>query len=71
MLSDLKKALIPGQWRDAWGGVYDGKRDITHSCWADRGCRKKKYTVYVYHRTTAAPDGKPLGVTTACIKPTG
>ncbi|MEU5046275.1 RHS repeat-associated core domain-containing protein, partial [Streptomyces griseorubiginosus] len=72
MMSDLKKALISGKWRNAWGGVYDGKWDITYSYWTGCGCRKKKkYTVYVYYRTTAAPDGKPLGVTTAYINRTG
>ncbi|GED90125.1 hypothetical protein TNCT6_72100 [Streptomyces sp. 6-11-2] len=30
-----------------------------------------KYTVTVFYRTTAAPDGKPLGVTTAYINRTG
>ncbi|MDN3027988.1 hypothetical protein [Streptomyces sp. S.PB5] len=63
MMSDLKKALISGKWRNAWGGVHDGKWDITYSYWTGCECRKKKYTVYVYFRTTAAPDGKPLGVT--------
>ncbi|WP_079084989.1 DNRLRE domain-containing protein [Streptomyces dysideae] len=72
MLSDLKKALISGKWRNAWGGVYNGKWDITYSYWTGCGCRKKKkYTVYVYYRTTPAPDGKPLGVTTAYINRTG
>ncbi|WP_308406201.1 RHS repeat-associated core domain-containing protein [Streptomyces tricolor] len=72
MISDLKKALISGKWRNAWGGVYDGKWDITYSYWTGCGCRKKKkYTVYVYYRTTPASDGKPLGVTTAYINRTG
>ncbi|MFC5959350.1 RHS repeat-associated core domain-containing protein, partial [Streptomyces pratens] len=72
MLSDLKKALISGKWRNAWGDVYNGKWDITYSYWTGCGCRKeKKYTVYVYYRTTPAPDGKPLGVTTAYINRTG
>ncbi|MFJ2510924.1 DNRLRE domain-containing protein [Streptomyces griseoviridis] len=72
MLSDLKKTLISGKWRNAWGGVYNGKYDITYSYWTGCGCRgKKKYTVTAHYRTTAAPDGKPLGVTTAYINRTG
>ncbi|MER5375894.1 hypothetical protein [Streptomyces sp. NPDC002553] len=46
--------------------------DITYSYWTGCGCRgKKKYTVMAHSRTTAAPDGKPLGVTTAYINRTG
>ncbi|MFJ4965609.1 DNRLRE domain-containing protein [Streptomyces sp. NPDC088729] len=72
MMSDLKKTLISGKWRNEWGGVYDGSWKVTYSYWTGCGCRKKKkYTVTVFYRTTAAPDGKPLGVTTAYINRTG
>ncbi|MGC5567892.1 RHS repeat-associated core domain-containing protein [Streptomyces sp. FR-108] len=72
MLSDLKKTLISGKWRNEWGGVYNGAWKVTYSYWTGCGCRKKKkYTVTVFYRTTAAPDGKPLGVTTAYINRTG
>jgi hypothetical protein len=42
MISHLKKALTSGKWRNAWGGVYDGKWDITYSYWTGCGCRKRK-----------------------------
>ncbi|MFB8109713.1 DNRLRE domain-containing protein [[Kitasatospora] papulosa] len=72
MLSDLKKTLISGKWRNDWGGIYDGAWKVTYSYWTGCGCRKKKkYTVTAFYRTTAAPDGKPLGVTTAYINRTG
>ncbi|MBV7698355.1 hypothetical protein [Streptomyces sp. TRM70350] len=66
MQSDLKKALASGKWPNMWDGVHGGKRDTAYSYWTGCGCRKKKYTVYGYYRTTAAPDRKRLCVTTAC-----
>ncbi|MFD4833226.1 hypothetical protein ACFWPV_25715 [Streptomyces uncialis] len=71
-MSDLKKNLISGKWRHEWGGVYDGSWKITYSYWTGCGCRgQKKYTVTAFYRTVPAPDGKPLGVTTAYINRTG
>ncbi|MFJ6444518.1 DNRLRE domain-containing protein [Streptomyces sp. NPDC091649] len=68
MLSDLKKALTSGKWRYQWGDSRNGKWDIYYTYWTGCGCRKKKkYTVTVHYRTVAAPDGKPLGVTSAYI----
>ncbi|MEO3974969.1 DNRLRE domain-containing protein [Streptomyces sp. CAU 1734] len=70
MISDLKKALVHGNWTIDWGGESRTNTawKITYSyktgCW----CRKKRtYTVTVFYRNIAAPDGKPLGVTTAYI----
>ncbi|WP_217131034.1 DNRLRE domain-containing protein [Streptomyces sp. AC558_RSS880] len=66
MLRDLKKTLTSGRWTLEWGGVYNGSFKVTYTYWTGCGCRKKrKYVVTAFYRTTRAPDGKPLGVTTA------
>jgi len=72
MIRDLKNALIDGHWVNEWGDNRDGAWKITYTYTTHCGCGKKKqYTVTVFYRTKAAPDGKPLGVTTAYINRTG
>ncbi|MEU8445858.1 DNRLRE domain-containing protein [Streptomyces microflavus] len=74
MVSDLKKALINGKWKLDWptAAYHNTAWKITYSYKTGCGCRKKKkWTVTVFYRNIAAPDGNPLGVTTAYIKRTG
>jgi hypothetical protein len=73
MISDLKKALLYGKWKVDWEhGWHNTAWKITYSYKTGCGCRKKKkWTVTVFYRNIAAPDGKPLGVTTAYKNRTG
>ncbi|CUM44170.1 FIG01126572: hypothetical protein [Streptomyces venezuelae] len=72
MVNDLKKALDNGKWAWQWGTATAGKWDITYT-YSKKKCicsrTKTKYTVTVYYRTFAAPDGKPVGVMSAFINP--
>ncbi|MFJ6985648.1 MULTISPECIES: DNRLRE domain-containing protein [unclassified Streptomyces] len=71
MISDLKKALLYGKWQVDWDhGRNNTAWKITYSYQTGCGCRgKKKWTVTAFYRNIAAPDGKPLGVTTAYRNP--
>ncbi|SCG07234.1 MULTISPECIES: hypothetical protein [unclassified Streptomyces] len=73
MISDLKKALLYGKWTIDWDhGYHNTAWKITYSHKTGCGCRKKtKWTVTVFYRNIAAPDTKPLGVTTAYKNKTG
>lgn len=72
MLGDVKKALEKGSWFFQWGSTYDGKWNIKYT-YSKKKCscsrKKTKYEVWVFYRTFAAPDGKPVGVMSAYINP--
>ncbi|WP_425275697.1 RHS repeat-associated core domain-containing protein [Streptomyces tirandamycinicus] len=73
MISDLKKALLYGKWKVDWEHGWNNTAwKITYSYKTGCGCRKKKkWTVTAFYRNIPAPDGKPLGVTTAYKNRTG